>query len=456
MLWVAPAGWDSGFQSSLKALAMRLLAEAPSGCPFNDRGSTIMRRFNLFYHSVLIAVGAALLPAPLQQSSEVSREAGQVKPSGLARSSWPKFRGGETNSGSPIIRSGVQSSAWSFATLGKQNFYSPAIGEDGTAYICTDGLYAFDGTTGAKKWEYQNASLYLLDPVIGADGTIYIIGNYKSGTTYSPKPIPLHAYFYLCAIKTDTGKLAWALKLDGLVNSCVPAIDEDNVLYVGTIYGNIYAVDCSTRKLKWTVKTGGALYGSPALAPGGLVCIQSGDSFLYALDRASGHEKWRLKFMDWLSCPAVDRKGRLYMTKSITNEEREIACIDSWNGEFIWKKGIKASGSWPLLGPGEMLFTCGGKQINALDTRTGHIKWTFSTPQKASWPTLSPGGTLYVFLEDGTLLAVESRTGIRKWSRSFDTLVKSPPAFANGVLYFSGMNGIIYAMPEAGGNASTQ
>ena len=59
---------------------------------------------------------------------------------------------------------------------------SPAIGDDGTVYIGSEDkkVYALDGATGTKKWEFETGkSQYGVrsSPVIGPDGTIYI-GSY--------------------------------------------------------------------------------------------------------------------------------------------------------------------------------------------------------------------------------------------------------------------------------------
>ena len=55
-------------------------------------------------------------------------------------------------------------------------FSSPAIGADGTVYVGSDdkNVYALDGATGAKKWEFKTGGGVRSSPAIGADGTLYI------------------------------------------------------------------------------------------------------------------------------------------------------------------------------------------------------------------------------------------------------------------------------------------
>ena len=58
-------------------------------------------------------------------------------------------------------------------------YSSPAIGSDGTVYVGSeDGkLYAINGKTGVKLWEFETGdSIYGVtsSPAIGSDGTVYI------------------------------------------------------------------------------------------------------------------------------------------------------------------------------------------------------------------------------------------------------------------------------------------
>ena len=71
---------------------------------------------------------------------------------------------------------------------------SPAIGSDGTVYVGSEDnkLYAINGKTGVKLWEFETGSWVLSSPAIGSDGTVYVGSeDYK-----------------LYAIKTDSKGLA--------------------------------------------------------------------------------------------------------------------------------------------------------------------------------------------------------------------------------------------------------
>jgi len=64
---------------------------------------------------------------------------------------------------------------------------SPAIGVDGTVYIGSfdKKVYALDGKTGTKIWEFETGDRVTSSPSIGTDGIIYI-GSYD-GLAYALK-----------------------------------------------------------------------------------------------------------------------------------------------------------------------------------------------------------------------------------------------------------------------------
>ena len=53
---------------------------------------------------------------------------------------------------------------------------SPAIGSDGTVYVGSmdNKLYAINGKTGAKLWDFETGGWVTSFPAIGSDGTVYV------------------------------------------------------------------------------------------------------------------------------------------------------------------------------------------------------------------------------------------------------------------------------------------
>lgn len=78
------------------------------------------------------------------------------------------------------------SQRWVFEADSLLTARDPVIGSDGMVYIGSiNRLYALDGATGAKRWEFLQEGFWNSSPAIGADGTIFMGG---SGWVYALVP----------------------------------------------------------------------------------------------------------------------------------------------------------------------------------------------------------------------------------------------------------------------------
>ncbi len=81
-----------------------------------------------------------------------------------------------------------------------------------------------------------------------------------------------------------------------------PAV-ANGVVYLGTDYFGIYALDANTGALVWQVRTGDVNYYSASVA-NGVVFVASGNNTMYAFDAGTGQAKWS-QILKFGSAPAV-------------------------------------------------------------------------------------------------------------------------------------------------------
>jgi len=110
---------------------------------------------------------------------------------------------------------------------------SPAIGSDGTVYVGSydNKLYAINGKSGVKLWEFETGGYVHSSPSIGSDGTVYV----GSGLT-------------LYAINGESGVKLWEFETKGDVESS-PAIGSDGTVYVGSHDSKLYAIKTDSKGL---------------------------------------------------------------------------------------------------------------------------------------------------------------------------------------------------------------
>jgi len=151
-----------------------------------------------------------------------------------------------------------------------------AVGSDNTIYAAGwtgtgAGLVALDGRTGEEKWRFSPEDVRRLDTLAASSPALW------GGMVYVGS---LDGSLY--AVDASTGKLRWSLRTGGEVTSS-PAIAADGTLYVGSHNGNLYAVDGRTGQVRWKYHSAGPIYSSPAIGRGGVVYFGSSSHGVYAL-----------------------------------------------------------------------------------------------------------------------------------------------------------------------------
>src|SRR5262249_14841640 len=113
----------------------------------------------------------------------------------------------------------------------------------------------------------------------------------------------------------------------------VPRAAADWPLFRGNPLQNGVADEKLPDKLNvvWTFPTKGAIEGSVAVADG-VVYVGSWDKYLYALDLATGHEKWKTKLTPIKASPVV-HGGRVYAG----DVDGMFYCLDAARGTLLWK-----------------------------------------------------------------------------------------------------------------------
>lgn len=159
--------------------------------------------------------------------------------------------------------------------------------EDGTLVVSTTtGMMALDATSGNVVWRspatwhadgHTDGNGYPFGfPAATADGIVF--SSQTDGKLY--------------ALHTD-GSPAWSAPAQALAG---PAVAEDGTVYVGTMDGALAAFT-SAGKPRWKAPVKARPW-SIALAPGGLVYVEDGDTtaaYLEAFD-ASGTSVWSVQF----------------------------------------------------------------------------------------------------------------------------------------------------------------
>jgi outer membrane protein assembly factor BamB len=337
----------------------------------------------------------------------------------LATSPWPIFRHDRAHTGRSECDAGAQPGAakWRFSAPDGRGLSDPVIGAEGDIYISSleyhrntnsysSHLYALD-SNGTPKWTFEPSGLINAEasPAIGIDGIIF-----AAGREFIPNTPTTSSYIY--AVHPD-GTLKWKCSVEASeLNS--PTIDSEGVIYVGSIdlsadgsqSGDLYAIN-PDGTLKWKYTTGNLKYSSPAISADGTIYVGS-----YGAVGASA-----------INLKANPLSVVRSIVKLVASTEFDVYAINR-DGTLKWK--FKTDGplsSSPAIGTDGTIYV-GNQKLDGYGEAPGNLyainsdgtlRWKF-TAGKAIYatPAIGADGVIYVGSYDKYLYAINP-DGTLKW-----------------------------------------
>lgn len=163
-------------------------------------------------------------------------------------------------------------------------------------------------------------------------------------------------------------------------------------------------------KPAWVFHTGlldqGSSFEASPIEVGGTMYVSTGQDDVYALDAATGAQRWAyhpkddMPPLDKLTvCCGEDNRGVAYGDGMIFigRLDDQLVALNAETGAVVWKSTVA---DWtnnysitmaPQYADGEVLVSMSGGDyqtrgaVQAYDARTGHLRWTFNTTEPATW-----------------------------------------------------------------------
>jgi outer membrane protein assembly factor BamB len=177
------------------------------------------------------------------------------------------------------------------------------------------------------------------------------------------------------------------------------------------------------------------VHATPAVADG-VVYIGSWDRNLYALDAATGAERWRYTTGNdtviynqiGIASSAAVKDGLVF----VGGRDGKFHVVDARTGAMRWIHDNR--GGWTIGSPatrdGVVYFaTSDGRRFKALDAATGTIRFDLANPAVSFSSPALVGDIAYYGTSDGWLRAVNVRTG------AFHAHFQTDGSKANGAQY---------------------
>ncbi|MFD8965068.1 PQQ-binding-like beta-propeller repeat protein [Streptomyces sp. NPDC059568] len=264
------------------------------------------------------------------------------------------------------------------------------------------GVQAWEASTGEKLWETTGAQTDFETPEAGPavfDGTVYVwkearllaldarsgaeLWSYPIGDAASCGGVPVRVrpasdgHLYVSAgtrvlsVEIGTGRVRWHFEAPAVFLSPPafapgPAVTGGGV-YLADYLGTVYALDAATGKDRWRIATESRQSIEPVLVADGNVHVGSG-SALYTLDAVTGTPKWRFAAGGEVIGAPVVADGRLHFGSA----DHVLYTLDASGGQLRWKlaTGGEITGS-PVARRGVVYACSKDRCVYALDAVKG-------------------------------------------------------------------------------------
>jgi outer membrane protein assembly factor BamB len=195
-------------------------------------------------------------------------------------------------------------------------FYARPLVTNGFVYVgdLANNFHKLNIDTGKAEWTFSEASGYYIGQPAEADGMIYapcndgslyaidingdLVWEFETGHYIWAQPQIVEGTVYIGSMDhfvyavSQEGDELWSTEVAGAVVGS-PVLKEDNsVLYVGSIGGEMVALDAADGEILWTFDAEDSIWGSSILVDGTLYFADSGGN-IYALDPENGEAFWR-------------------------------------------------------------------------------------------------------------------------------------------------------------------
>ncbi|MFD7018454.1 PQQ-binding-like beta-propeller repeat protein [Streptomyces sp. NPDC059161] len=245
----------------------------------------------------------------------------------------------------------------------QSDFETPEAGpsiHDGTVYVWQDArLRALDARSGVERWSYPvgDAASCGGVPVRVApapDGYVYV----SAGTR-------------VLAVDIASGHVRWHFEAPA-VFLCPPTFAPGPAVAGGGVYladylGTVYALDAATGKDRWRIATESRQSVEPVLVADGNVHVGSGNA-LYTLDAVTSTPKWRFAAGGEVVGTPVVADGRIHFGSA----DHCLYTLDAAGGQLRWKLATGGEITGSPVARGGVVYACSKDRcVYALDAVKG-------------------------------------------------------------------------------------
>ena len=241
------------------------------------------------------------------------------------------------------------------------------------------------------------------------------------------------------ALDAATGQFIWKYPTKGAVVS-KPAV-RDHLVYFGSEDAHLHVTTASSGRMVWTYFAGNHIRSSPTLTES-YIYIGSDDGALHAINLNTGRRLWRFEIGAPVRSTACFDNNLIYFG----SESGDFYCLDLL-GEPKWhfraKRPITAS---PTIVEDLVIFASLDGTLYAFDAKMGWVVWRYRMGKGAISSPVVSGNDVYLGSIDGSIYAIDLENGRDRWTFHTEHQVTGSPIVYDDRLYCGSVDGNLYCL----------
>ncbi|MFC2058471.1 PQQ-binding-like beta-propeller repeat protein [Chloroflexota bacterium] len=226
-----------------------------------------------------------------------------------------------------------------------------------------------------------------------------------------------------------------------------PVVAND-LVYIGAYDGKVYAITVENGMNRWKQDLESPIVGGVAVDENA-VFVGTSEGKFYALNAESGVIKWEY--------PRGEEIGKIWTTPTVADGvvyfgslDHKLYALDVGTGEPVWDQPFEAAGAIvtpPLVVDGLVYVGSFDSNFYAVSADSGEQKWVFEEASNWYWArALYYNDTVYAASLDNNVYALDAKSGTQAWNEPLKTgsPVRSSPVVAGGILVVASEEGKVY------------
>lgn len=217
---------------------------------------------------------------------------------------------------------------------------------------------------------------------------------------------------------------------------------DDDVLFIGSSDGRLYALDAIYGEKRWEFDTGGKIWTTPEVK-GDIVYVGNYERKLYALQKRDGSLLWEIELSAAIASSPVASDDSII----VGTFDHNLYAIDKDDGSEQWKfKG----GGWfwakPLITDNVVYACCLDQKVYALDANSGTELWQFTVNSQVVAPPIMWEEFLVVLSRSGELYVLDRQNGTLQSSVQIGHETMAPLYLMDKYVFIHGRDKVVYCI----------